>query len=172
MREELRFSNVSIRLGDQHGEPYGLVLDAKKRKESAHGRRREQGGEFDEVWCVIDIEAPRPHDSLDEAMRLAHRSGIELAYANPCFELWLFLHQRDHSGYLTTESAIAKMRGLGCCYTSGKGFDPQHFLGRPQQEAIRRAELLDKRHEGKGHPRDRNPWTNIHILVRGLLEQG
>ncbi|XKK39979.1 RloB family protein [Nocardiopsis sp. ARC36] len=172
MKEKQRFSNVSIDVGDKHGEPYGLVLAAQKRQGSAPKRRRDQGTEYDEVWCVIDVEAPRPHDSLDSAIRLARHSGIEIAFANPCFELWLYLHQREPSGYLETDEAIAKMKGLGCCYTGRKDFDPEHFLGQPQQDAIRRAELLEKRHEDVLHPRDKNPWTDIHRLVRGLLDQG
>ncbi len=170
MKEKQRFSNVSIDVGDRHGEPYGLVLAAQKRQESAHRRRGDQGTEYDEVWCVIDVEAPRPHDSLDRAIRLARDSGIEIAYANPCFELWLYLHQRDSAGYLTTDQAIAKMEGLGCCYNRRKDFDPEHFLGQPQQEAIRRAELLEKRHQEALHPSKKNPWTNVHRLVRGLLD--
>lgn len=163
MKEKQRFSNVSIDVGDRHGEPYGLVLAAQKRQESAHRRRGDQGTEYDEVWCVIDVEAPRPHDSLDRAIRLARDSGIEIAYANPCFELWLYLHQRDSAGYLTTDQAIAKMEGLGCCYNRRKDFDPEHFLGQPQQEAIRRAELLEKRHQEALHPSKKNPWTNSTV---------
>lgn len=173
MRAEHRFSNMSIEIGDRHGEPYGLVNAALKHRDSTHHRRRRQGGEYDEVWCVVDVEAPDPHDSLDRAARLAKENGIRIAYANPCFEFWLFLHQRDHGGgYLHTEQAIAKMKGLRCCFTVGKDFDPAHFMGSPQRDAIRRAEQLAERYEKGAHPRDKNPWTDIHVLVRTLLGQG
>lgn len=52
-------SNVTIEVGKEHGEPYGLALAAQKRKSSAPTRRRDQGTEYDEVWCVIDVEAPQ-----------------------------------------------------------------------------------------------------------------
>ncbi|NYJ33039.1 RloB family protein [Nocardiopsis aegyptia] len=171
MKRRQRFSNVSIEVGSQHGEPYKLVRAAQKRMGSAHRRRRDQGDRYNEVWCVIDVEAPRPHDSLDEAMGLARDCGIHIAYANPCFELWLLLHRDDVSGYLDTNAAIEKMKGLKCCYTGKKDFDPAHFFGDPQRQAIRRAERLAERYRGVAHPRDRNPWTDIHVLVRGLLDQ-
>lgn len=172
MKTQHRFSNVSIEVGDRHGEPYGLVNAALKRRDSPHRRRRQQGGEYDEVWCVVDVEAPEPHGSLDQAARLAKRSGIKIAYANPCFEFWLFLHQRDHGGdYLRTDQAIAKIKGLRCCFTEGKDFDPAHFMGNPQRDAIQRAERLAGRYGKGAHPRDKNPWTDVHVLVRALLEQ-
>lgn len=171
MRRRQRFSNVSIEVGRDHGEPYKLVKAAQKRMRAASGRRRDQGTEYDEVWCVIDVEAPRAHDSLDEAMSLARDCGISIAYANPCFELWLLLHQREIGGYLSTDDAIDEMKKLKCCYTGSKDFDAAHFFGDPQREAIRRAERLNERHRGTVHPRDRNPWTDIHLLVRGLLDQ-
>ncbi len=171
MRRRQRFSNVSIEVGPDHGEPYKLVNAAQKRRDSAPTRRGDQGTEYDEVWCVIDVEAPRAHDSLGEAMRLARESDINIAYANPCFELWLLLHQRDVGGYLSTTDAIKQMERLKCCYTDRKDFDPAHFFGDPQQKAIGRAERLHERYGDAVHPRDRNPWTNIHLLVRGLLDQ-
>lgn len=172
MKRDHRFGNVHIDVGNQHGEPYGLVSAAQKRQSGAPGRRRDQGAGYDEVWCVIDVEAPQPHGSLDRAMTLARESGIRIAYANPCFELWLYLHQKDCAGYLTTVQAAERMRSLGCCYTARKDFDPGHFMGQPQQEAIRRAEHLAGKHRSTSDPRDKNPWTDIHLLVRALLDQG
>lgn len=170
MKKEQRFSNVSIEVGNENREPYQLVRAAQKRQNSTHKKRSDQGTEYDEVWCVVDVEAPQPHESLDRAAKLARQSGIKIAYANPCFELWLFLHQREAGGYLTSKQAIAKMRDLKCCYTDGKDFDPAHFMGQPQQDAIRRAEQLVKRHEDNVRLQDRNPWTDVHLLVRELLD--
>src|SRR5699024_12075798 len=72
------------------------------------------------------LPARRCSDLLDQAARLAKQNGIKIAYVNPCFEFRLFLHQRDHGGdYLRTDQAIAKMKGLRCCFTEGKDFDPR-----------------------------------------------
>ncbi|WP_178378656.1 RloB family protein [Nocardiopsis flavescens] len=169
LKQEERLANVSIDIGPDHGEPYQLVKAAEKRRDSPHPRRREQGGGYDEVWCVIDVEAPESHTSLDRALRSARVGGIEIAYANPCFELWLLLHQRDVFGHLTTGEAVNLMRGLKCCYNNSKDFNPDHFMGEHQRNAITRAERLAKQHEGTHHIRQRNPGTDIHVLVRRIL---
>jgi hypothetical protein len=40
--------------------------------------------EFDEVWCVFDVD----HFEVEPAIREARRTGLELAVSDPCFELW------------------------------------------------------------------------------------
>ena len=50
-----------------------------------------RGEDFDEVWCVFDVEqASRPQ--VIKARTLAARHAIRLARSNPCFECWLLAH--------------------------------------------------------------------------------
>ncbi|MFG2921818.1 RloB family protein [Streptomyces sp. NPDC048305] len=49
--------------------------------------------EYGDVWCVIDVEAPRPHAGQDEALALAQRLGVKAVLTSPCFELWILLHR-------------------------------------------------------------------------------
>lgn len=66
-------------------------------------------GCYDEVWCVIDVD----EFDIEPTVRLAKESGVRLAVSNPCFELWLFLHQEDYNstnyvdGY---DDAVARLR--------------------------------------------------------------
>lgn len=158
-------------MGNTHGEAYKLVNAARKRKEEASRRRGDQGEPYDEVWCVIDVEAPQPQDSLEEAIRLADRNGIRIAYANPCFELWLLLHQREIGAYLTSKQACESMKALGCCYGKNKDFDPRHFSGEAQRRAIQRAKRLEQKYEESVPSHHRNPGTNIHLLVETLIAE-
>jgi hypothetical protein len=41
------------------------------------------------VWAVFDRDQ---HNDVDEAMRTAHRNGVEVAFSTPSFDLWLLLH--------------------------------------------------------------------------------
>lgn len=171
MKQELKPAPIHIQMGNTHGEAYKLVNAARKHKEAAPRSRGDQGEPYDEVWCVLDVEAPQPQGSLEEATRLADRNGITLACANPCFEFWLLLHQGDAGGYLTTKEAIDKMKALGCCYGENKDFDPRHFSGQERRRAIQRAKRLDQKYAKNLPPRERNPWTNIHLLVEALLTE-
>ncbi len=59
-----------------------------------HTRRRlaHHDDEYDEVWCVVDVDQ---FPDVPEATAAAGASGIQLAVSNPCFELWLLLHFED-----------------------------------------------------------------------------
>lgn len=50
--------------------------------------------EFDEAWCVVDVD----EFDIEAATSQAAKLGIELAVSNPCFEFWLLLHFRDPCG--------------------------------------------------------------------------
>jgi RloB-like protein len=46
------------------------------------------------VWAVFD----RDEHEIDEAIDLARRNGIRIAFSNPCFELWPLLHLNTRYG--------------------------------------------------------------------------
>jgi hypothetical protein len=64
-----------------------VVQQAIAEKEKASAR----GEDFDEVWCVLDIEVGQRKQVI-EARKLAEQNGIRLALSNPCFECWLLAH--------------------------------------------------------------------------------
>jgi len=79
----LNTANVEI-CGDECGSaPISVVNFAKT--------KARQDGDFDRVFCVIDVDS---HGSLAKAKDKARRSRpkIELIITNPCFEFWLLLH--------------------------------------------------------------------------------
>jgi hypothetical protein len=162
VRSELGRSGPNIVIGTTHGEPLGLVRDAV-----AHQRRdRQQGDGFDHVWCVFDVECPKPHERLEEAIALANRNGIKCGITNPCFELWLILHFEDHRGWLTTEQAGTRAETLPFGYDRrSKDFIYEQCCGQ-RDLAASRADALGTR-AGTDMPlRDRNPWTSVQELFR------
>lgn len=68
--------------------PERVVERAVKYRETAKRR----GEDYDEVWCVLDVEAPDRRESLDKARGLAREAGLELCLSNPCFEVWFLAH--------------------------------------------------------------------------------
>jgi hypothetical protein len=51
---------------------------------------REQD-EYDQVWCVFDRDS-FPAQDFNNAIALADRNSIRVAYSNEAFELWYLLH--------------------------------------------------------------------------------
>lgn len=116
LRQELRSLPVTICIGGDHGEPKSLVRSAIKHKERAAESAADRHTPYDEVWCVVDVEAPRQHPSLDEAIALARKAGVRIALSNPCFELWILLHLKEVSAYQTSaalQSALERRPDAG-----------------------------------------------------------
>ena len=76
------------------GVPLSVVERAIREKQAltktARRSKDSYGQQFD-VWAVFDRDAhPKPQVPL--ALALAKRHGIQIAYSNPCFELWGLMH--------------------------------------------------------------------------------
>jgi RloB-like protein len=132
----------------------------------ARNRAIDEEGEIDEFWCVFDVEWPRNHPRLREAIDQARQNSIEVAVSNPCFELWLILHLQDRTAWLDTEDAEALRRSLDGA--SGKGLDPAIYLPLID-DATQRAIALDDRHMRNGtiFPHN-NPSSGMHRLMTSV----
>lgn len=161
VRREYRLATTRVHVVAAGADPLRVVASAKELR-----------ARYDQVWAVFDVEAAGAHalrhERLVPAIEEAQRSGIRCAISHPCFELWLLLHFRPQTAYLTNEAVRARLRDVDCGYHE-KGFDfvkvwPRH------PAAVENARLLDKR-QREDHPRlvDRNPWTTVHELVTHLL---
>ncbi|MFD7155331.1 RloB family protein [Kribbella sp. NPDC059898] len=53
--------------------------------------------DFDEVWCVYDVD----EFDVAPAAREAARHRFRVAVSDPCFELWLLLHHEDCAAFLS-----------------------------------------------------------------------
>lgn len=155
---------VELRVQSRSGgsDPRSLVSMAM----SAHSRAIEEEAEIDEFWCVFDVEWPRNHPGLREAIAQAERNGIQVAVSNPCFELWLILHFQDYTAWLDSRSASKIRSELDG--SSDKGIDKNRYMPLIF-DATRRAVLLDERHERNGtlFPQD-NPSSGMHRLLRSI----
>jgi hypothetical protein len=70
------------------GSGLAVVQQAITEFEKAVGR----GEEFDQVWCVFDVEQAGQREQVIDARTLAERHQIRLALSNPSFECWLLAH--------------------------------------------------------------------------------
>jgi hypothetical protein len=80
------------------GVPYTIARRATEQARELgfpHGvrKRRDSYEENDEIWTVFDRDA---HPQFDEAVKLCEQNRVGVARSNPCFELWLILHEADY----------------------------------------------------------------------------
>ena len=134
---------------------------------SRAARRNQRGSEgFDSVWCVFDVEQPRPHPSLMRAVSLARDNDIDVAISNPCFEAWLIFHRRQMSQSMSTAEAVSLRQLLDGA--KGKRVDGSLYLPM-RQNAADYARRLAERHSTNGRVLpDDNPSSGMFTLLDAL----
>ncbi|MFG2051648.1 RloB family protein [Micromonospora sp. NPDC048935] len=148
---------LNLEIHPEQGVPLTLVQMAAERLADP---------EVDECWCIFDVEWPQNHPNLLRAKQLAQGKGVRLVISNPCFELWLILHHRGHTRFISTAEAESLSRSLDG--RAGKSIDSSVYLPLRKQ-AARRAEQLEKRHENNDTTSpDDNPSSGMHHLLRAL----
>jgi hypothetical protein len=157
--------DLRVETGKGGSVPRTLVAMATE----ARSRAINEEAEIDEFWCVFDVEWPRNHPGLREAIQQARTNGIKLAISNPCFELWLILHFQDHTAWLDNNQALHLRRQFDG--SSHKGLDAAKYMPHIANAAHRAAEL-DKRHlqDGTVFPND-NPASGMHRLIAAVEPQ-
>lgn len=148
----------------------GMTPDALVRRAQEHvgtGRRRRRDPDFDEIWCVFDVDQ---HPNVPQAVHNAGQTGIEVAVSNPCIELWLVLHASDQTAWISRRDIQQRSHELGL--TSGKRIPETAWMTLIDEfeTAKHRARELDARHEGNGSPPRTNPSTDVWRLVDRLRQ--
>ena len=157
-------ASVDIRVNEETAgsAPWTLVTAAV----DARARASDEKGEVDEIWCLFDVEWPKNHPKLREAIALAEARGVRVAVSNPCFELWLALHFGDQTAWLDTRVAIRLRRNHDS--SSGKGVDGPTYMTR-RNDAARRARSLDAEHRraDRNFPDD-NPSSGMYRFLDAI----
>ena len=126
-----------------------------------------QKQDYAQTWCVFDRDS-FPAGQFNEALDLAQRNGIEVAYSNEAFELWYLLHFYYHDTGISRALYGDKLtERLGKSYRKN---DPAMYrlLEDLQPAAIRNAQTLLDSYGDAHNPEQNNPCTTVHLLVQEL----
>jgi len=130
-----------------------------------------KGITYDQVWCVFDHDSfPATH--FNEALDLAKRQNIKVAYSHEAFEIWYLLHfdyidipiaRQDYRAKLTSRLQDAELKVV---YEKNSKTMYADLLSQ-QQAAIRNAKKLHRRYNPH-YPEKDNPCTTVYLLVEEL----
>lgn len=154
------------------GVPITLVNEAIRVRDECLTRIKRSPNSFDScfrVWAVFDRDE---HPRVDEALALAEENKIEVAFSNPCFEVWPILHIEDYGNQddrHTLQRRLAeKMEG----YDHGGGARINFAMIKDDFDpAYARAERLLKAREAENCPFGR-PSTTVGRLVLKIIQNG
>ncbi|MBX4262538.1 RloB family protein (plasmid) [Clostridium estertheticum] len=132
-------------------------------------------GTYSEVWVVFDKD---DNDDFDEAIIIAKKEGLNVAWSNECFELWLLLHFQDLKSAINRTDYSSKLSSHFKNKNINKGTYDKNFPGifdvtYPFVEiAIQRSSLLllDYNNNNKFCPSKMNPCTTVQELVEILIK--
>ena len=117
---------------------------------------------FDHLWCVFDDD----RDKLAlQALDKARQGGVNVAFSNPCIEIWLVLHGKDQRGAIGGPAAQSEAHRLK--FIDDKHIRPEFFeqMQDNYELARDRAQKLDGKHALDDSPPHSNPSTNIWRLI-------
>jgi hypothetical protein len=129
--------------------------------------------EFDHRWIFIDRDEERTNggghtlENFNQAFSQAKSKKIKVAYANPCFEIWVLLHFEYRNTAIDRDELYKKLE-------SEKGYVKNelfmHLLDPELQiTAIENSKKLLKSWKDQVfNPATNNPSTNVHELVELL----
>ncbi|MCX5772018.1 MAG: RloB family protein [Candidatus Hydrogenedentes bacterium] len=130
--------------------------------------------DYDQVYCVVDVEDVARRDDLSKAVTLARKHSITLILSNPCFEVWLLSHFERTSRSFVDAAAAAEavsrhwQAKFGNPYSKG---DKQIYqrLKNLTDHAIGNARNVREVDHGNGLIVDCNSSTDVYKLVCLLL---
>ena len=123
-------------------------------------------GDYDQTWCVFDRD-DLTVAQIDEAFRSAAAAGVQIAFSNQAFELWLLLHFDYQHTALDRASYRTRLDDrLGVRYDKRDPLVYDRLLDR-QPTAIANATRLRQRYP-QWQPAHDDPATTIHELVLAL----
>lgn len=161
-------ATIRLTFGPGGRVPKSLVEQACQDEDKRRRQRRPVPPyDYDEIWCVFDVDE---HPDINQAINQARQKGVKVAVSNPCFELWLVLHQQDQTAHIDRKAVQRLAQELGLI--KGKRIDDSSFdlLLEKYEDARRRAKGLDRRHKGNLSSPWSNPSTGVWRLVDSIRD--
>ncbi|NOQ63419.1 MAG: phosphoribosylamine--glycine ligase [Methyloprofundus sp.] len=170
--EPLYFETIFLDLKRNHKIAASSLVIAKHRHTNPSGVLQDlldhpNYQDFNHRWIVIDRDEGRTNggghnlNDFNCAINRANSKNIEVAYSNPCFEIWYLLHTEFRNTAINRDELIAKLeRDYG--YHKNQLF--QHGS---ERDAIHNAKQLLNTYDVVD-PANNNPSTTVHQLIAVL----
>lgn len=173
-----RFGNgmVNVKCVPAAGAPCTIVdscVAEKKTQEKLFRKSKDPLDKNFQIWAVFDRDE---HPNMHIAFNKAEGNSIKVAYSNPCFELWPYLHIAAQNSSLHRKNMQRNLEEVleGYDKDSSKSVDLTKLLEvGSYDDAKRRALALKARHAAEQTPMiEANPSTNAYELFDVIISNG
>lgn len=141
---ERKYRDVLVTTHPAVGAPVTIAKQAAKH--SKPKRRKNLFEEKDQVWAVFDRDT---HPNFKKAVNICQSNNIGVARSNPCFELWLILHEVEYDRPDYHHAVQKRLEELRPEYDSNKGksLDCDDLVNRVEAAEQRSAAMLQRRED-------------------------
>lgn len=168
LKRALSGTLISVKPKPGVGVPMTIATEAVKFAKSkgltkSSRRKKFSFEEKDEVWAVFDRDN---HPNFDEAVKYCLDNSVGVARSNPCFELWLVLHESDYDRPDCCDDIQRVLERLRPEYDRRRGKTPDcdEMVARVESAEGRGNVLIERRGE------EDNPYGNPSTTVGMLTE--
>ncbi|WP_424534791.1 RloB family protein [Sphaerisporangium viridialbum] len=119
-----------------------------------------------QVWCIFDHDG-RDRNQLTSLLREAEKHGVEIAFSNPCFEVWRLLHLKSVSGTFSGVCGNVEQRLPRDYHQVPGGIKyvvPEQIEG-GFETARKRALEMNGQHPQHQKLPSRDPYTDVYRFV-------
>lgn len=161
-----RGTQISIEYVAPAGVPITIMDKVKTRMvDLRQEQRSNSSAKADTVWAVFDQDE---HLKVTEAIAGCEGSGAQVAYSNPCFEVWLILHHEDYHAADDHHQIQKRYQKLDPAYDPNGSKTPDcAFLMNNVEKAEQLGETQCKRRDEEGTTFGR-PSTTVYKLTRAI----
>lgn len=162
--------SVTVRKGCGQS-PESVVAKALEYKQRATSR----GEDYDEVWCVLDVEGADKRASLDRAEAAARQNGLTLCLSNPCFEVWFLAHFERKARPYGDCRAVIKQLNTHWRNHHGRKYEKNDDRIYERLRNLTRTAITNARsvredhHQGCASTADCNSSTEVYRLVGRMV---
>jgi hypothetical protein len=123
---------------------------------------------FDEKWIVIDKDSYSKAE-FNGTIASAKTLGVNVAYANEAYELWILLHFKNQKAYINRTQLNKELKVL-IDYEKNNEFIYEIIKSKQDKALKRSKELIQHFIDINGYPKpyDDNPSNTIYKLVESL----
>jgi hypothetical protein len=163
---------VRLKIVPGAGAPFTLVTEAVNIRNQLVKRCRKSPDSFDScfrVWAVFDRDE---HPRIDEAFVMARDNRVDVAFSDPCFEIWPLLHIEEFGSQAGRHDVQRRLSEVMEGYDHNDGAIINFAMIKDSFEiAFRRADNLLKARVAEGCPNGR-PSTTVGHLVLKIIQNG
>jgi hypothetical protein len=166
LKAQYRGAQIAIEYVAPAGVPITIMDKVKARMvELRHEQRSNPSAKADTVWAVFDQDR---HLKVNDAIAGCEGCGAQVAYSNPCFEVWLILHHEDYHAADDHHQVQKRYQKLDPTYDPNGSKTPDcAFLMNHVEKAEQFGENQCKRREEEDTPFGR-PSTAVYNLTRAI----